>query len=173
MFQLNYFFFISRPDHLVTTRPVISYPSSNLSNPAKMYICSACSFSTSIRRNWDRHYNKFKHKLQEAFDEDEDLDESLERFSTVDTSQLEDSYEDENNADIELNAALCDQPSPDHHPESDDGDDPDDDQPWYPWKSRVHYYLTVLYHGSHRRLVLLFKDLQLFSMFSETLTNRH
>ena len=135
-----------------------------------MYICSACSFSTSERRNWDQHYNKFKHKLHEAVFDD---DESLERVSTVDTSQLEDSYEDENIVDIELNAAMCDQPSPDHHPESDDGDDPDDDQLWYPWKSRVHYYLTVLYHGSHRRLVLYFKDLQLFSMFSETLTNRH
>ena len=24
-------------------------------------------------------------------------------------------------------------------------------EPWYPWLSRIHYYLTVLYHGSHRR----------------------
>ena len=32
--------------------------------------------------------------------------------------------------------------------------DPGSPQPensWFPWRSRCHYYLTVLYHGSHRR----------------------
>ena len=33
--------------------------------------------------------------------------------------------------------------------QDDEGSDEEDS--WFPWKSRAHFYLTVLYHGSHRR----------------------
>jgi hypothetical protein len=44
------------------------------------------------------------------------------------------------------------EPPDDPPPEVADAPDYSED-PWFPFKSRAHFYLTVLYHGSHRRYI--------------------
>ena len=64
------------------------------------------------------------------------------------TSPQYDSHDDFDDAMLDVDESNTDAFDPD--PGSQPGCS-EHEEPWFPWKSRAHFYLTVLYHGSHRR----------------------
>ena len=52
--------------------------------------------------------------------------------------------------DIDLQSPPGEQSDPSSPPSHDPSSPPSQD-PWFPFKSRAHFYMTTLYHGSHRR----------------------
>ena len=112
-----------------------------------MFICSVCSFSCTYRREWERHASYFGHSLN-TDDENDDGDHNR-AFAAEEMENLEDSYEQ-----YELDPAENPPPNisvdSDSHVSPHDESDEEED-PWYPFLSRAHFYLTCLYHGSHRR----------------------
>ena len=53
-----------------------------------MYICSVCSFATTVKREWDRHFIRHGHVLRR--DEDIEMSEVLEdSFETVEVMHEE------------------------------------------------------------------------------------
>jgi len=115
-----------------------------------MYICSTCSFSAFRKRDWERHEKNTSHPLQtdeefESGNESDISDLNLdEAFSVPDDSEQMDFLQPE----YDLHSPLVDHgPEPD----PDTGNESNPPDPWFPFKSRAHFYMTVLYHGSHRR----------------------
>ena len=115
-----------------------------------MYICSTCSFSAFRKRDWERHEKNTSHPLQtdeefESENESDTADLNLdEAFSVPDDSEQMDFQQPE----YDLHSPHVDYgPEPD----PDTGNESNPPDPWFPFKSRAHFYMTVLYHGSHRR----------------------
>ena len=119
-----------------------------------MYICSDCSFAHAWKDRWIRHEKRTGHQLQVPSSSDDDEEDQPDIFQSreiilndhyIMSSQDEDEQHDDNEtADFE------------QHDISEDGStfmesNQSKEDSWYPWSSRCHYYLTVLYHGSHRR----------------------
>ena len=133
-----------------------------------MYVCTLCSFSCLKRREWDLHQDRTGHDLQDNLtqeDTNSDTDTETDLFSNEralndalnNERALNDAFNNEralndafNNeralSDSDSNQTVGDPPDNNSPPDSPQGQDP-----WYPWLSRCHYYLSVLYHGSHRR----------------------
>ena len=112
-----------------------------------MFVCSVCTFTTSKQRQWDRHHNQTGHE-QELIAESEDEvgsdTEVFEEVMEVDQPMRAEETVDEPDDDFQGEVQF----------EPDDPDDPEElppQEPWFPWRSKCHFYLTVLYHGSHRR----------------------
>ena len=138
-----------------------------------MYICSLCSFADSRKREWEKHHIKTDHPQQVNIELEASFDASSGDESDV---NMEDAFIGDNFEppdDIEFpdidppgDSELPDIDPPDNiedtaptgippREEPGDEDDPDttpsSQDPWFPFKSRAHFYLTVLYNGSHRR----------------------
>ena len=123
-----------------------------------MYVCSSCSFSSRIRRDWDRHHQRSGHTLKkdDSFDDSQNSDEDivlnnavLEDISSDSVSDM--AYDGGPPADQDLGDPPDEVDPPDMGDPADLNSPPPEQDPWYPWLSRAHYYLSVLYHGSHRR----------------------
>ena len=116
-----------------------------------MYLCAVCSYSTIRKREWENHSRKRGHSLHTNENDDDDDDENMISVSS--------SFENDSNPSPNINYPPSD--SPPEAPQEDLGNEqsPPDDQhedsleeeAWFPWKSKSHFYLTTLYHGSHRR----------------------
>ena len=130
-----------------------------------MFICSACSFATTRRREWDRHHDRYGHDLNQRDEEQdslEDSDKSNEEMQDVDIEAVNEAFNlDADTAFLDISQTNTE---PDEEPPPSPAPDPDPD-PWFPFKSRAHYYLTVLYHGSHRRYQVIVY-IQHFSNFN-------
>jgi hypothetical protein len=127
-----------------------------------MYNCSACSFSSLTRRAWDRHYLRFGHTLQQddsglsalhdSFEEEAPaIHNSFEEEALANPSRdiLESPQKDPSSEEITFRNDIEDDLPP--HDDSEPEDNSVDEDSWFPWKSKAHFHLTVLYHGSHRR----------------------
>ena len=126
-----------------------------------MFICANCSFANARRLLWSRHQTSTGHSLQQSVN----TDESAKDISDSDDTDIV--MFSENPLDVShesLNHALVEPPSDDEEElehnladatgeQNPDTESPPGEhlEPWFPWMSRVHFYLTVLYHGSHRR----------------------
>ena len=115
-----------------------------------MFICSACSFASTRKREWERHSLKYGHELAGDVPvpspaRSSSLDVSVEEVMDVGVPTISDELEPA------LNVGFLDPVQAD--PSGDETDE-DPQGPWFPFKSRAHFYLTSLYHGSHRRYYL-------------------
>ena len=119
-----------------------------------MYICSDCSFAHAWKDRWISHEKRTGHQLQVASSSDDDEEDQPDIFQSremivndhfIMSSQDEDEqHHDNETADFEQHDISEDEST---FMESNQSKE----DSWYPWSSRCHYYLTVLYHGSHRR----------------------
>jgi hypothetical protein len=117
-----------------------------------MYNCSVCSFSSIRRRAWDRHYLRFGHALQQDDADMASLHDSFEGETPANPpgdSCEESQPHDPSPEEISSGNDLIDASPP--HNDSEPEDKSEDEDSWFPWKSKAHFHLTVLYHGSHRR----------------------
>ena len=124
-----------------------------------MYICSVCSFATTVKREWDRHFIRHGHVLRR--DEDIEISEVLEdSFETVEVMHEEAAIEPGGAPPAPFLDSLP--TTPEHDNESVLSYHSSGGDSWFPWKSRAHFYLCVLYHGSHRRYFMSTFEITLF-----------
>ena len=112
-----------------------------------MYLCAVCSFSSIRKRDWERHSLNLGHTLLTNDDEDmmTSLNSSFENYA-IPTPTPAMNFSPSNSPPEAPLGDLGNEPSP-----PDDQDDSLEEEAWFPWKSKSHFYLTTLYHGSHRR----------------------
>ena len=123
-----------------------------------MFICSVCSFSSTKRRDWERHASYLGHTLSTRPDDDDEEAHNL-AFVDAEMESSEDSFEQvpaENpHPNILFDTGLHVSPQPggsdSNGPSPQDNSNEEDENQWFPFLSKAHFYLTVLYHGSHRR----------------------
>ena len=120
-----------------------------------MFICSNCSFSTVRKYKWEDHRNRLGHTL-EITDQDEPQNVSFGSDLSMQDVDNRDVCEGEVNLDVgednpDVGEDDLDEAYIEDNPPTPEGDYPPEAASWHPFKSRSHFYLTVLYHGSHRR----------------------
>ena len=143
-----------------------------------MFICGNCSFKHSKLRGWKRHETLTGHKLEG--EEEGDPSNSSSSGSEIEPDELsiqlanrnelnnvepvspdvtQEAYS-ENDPGLPtsspqvaahyspLQVADASQPT---YPDSPESGSEDSADPWFPFRSRIHYFLIILYHGSHRK----------------------
>ena len=129
-------------------------------------MCASCTFSSVTKRGWDRHHLKTGHMCEDVrsaqspvlsdddvamISEDDEVSFPLTHSNHVTIEQVE--Y-----ADFEPMINTQDSGEEDNRPLADSSRNGSAESPaadsvggWFPWKSKAHFLLTTLYHGSHRR----------------------
>ena len=128
-------------------RKVVAAFVKNIDKKLNMYLCAVCSFSSIRKRDWERHSLNLGHTLLTNDDEDmmTSLNSSFENYA-IPTPTPAMNFSPSNSPPEAPLGDLGNEPSP-----PDDQDDSLEEEAWFPWKSKSHFYLTTLYHGSHRR----------------------
>ena len=116
-----------------------------------MFICSVCSFSSTKRRDWERHASYLGHTLSTRPDDDEEEAHNL-AFVDAEMESLEDSFEQvqaENpHPNILFDTGLNVSPQPggsdSNGPSPQDNSNEEDENQWFPFLSKAHFYLTIL-----------------------------
>ena len=124
---------------------------------------------------WQRHYNSTGHALQAQSEGSNSPKNSSDEESAMSITESRQTLSPHNPSNemaeqsiqfdpIQDVAGLSDSEESSNEEDSSDdstGDNSDEetatredhDNPWFPWLSRSHFYLTVLYHGSHNRKI--------------------
>jgi hypothetical protein len=126
---------------------------------SSMFICALCSFAATRERDWERHEARTGHTLAE-----DNLEASELSFSDTNDSDQDDARDMSIQDDArDMSIQEVHSPEIDH---SDDHESPNDSptasehsddvefvqqDPWFPFKSRAHFYMVLIYHGSHQK----------------------
>ena len=123
-----------------------------------MFICALCSFAATRERDWERHATRTGHTLAE-----DDLEASELSFSDTNDSDHADAEDMSIEDPGDISTGEVQLPEIEHHefyesrndsPEiSEDSNDEEyvEQDPWFPFKSRAHFYMVLIYHGSHQK----------------------
>ena len=130
----------------------------------------------SFLRKWNRHSSNYDHDLIEIEDSNSSIDEeeSYDEIQLRPPSSIHVRVSNPDPATVQdpaIDRGIPSDPAADQDtssdPESDNGGIQQNivPDPWYPFKSRAHCQLVILYQGSHRKMV----DLVTFQAFMSVL----